>query len=134
MKNFIKINVIFLTIFVIFPITSFAKDQILPLPKPNVSEEVKKVTSEKKNIYPKQKPKMKSDNKTTEGPADDPGLADNKKEEVFIYPKKKPVLVQKKVDKVAPKSSILSKRDFKIAISTFQAIDKKKMENSTKII
>ena len=133
MKNFIKINVIFLTIFVIFPIKSHAKDRILPLPKPNVSEEVKKITSEKKNIYPKHKPKMKSEDKTTEAPAVDPELADNKKEEVFIYPKKKPVLVQKKVDKVATKSSILSKRDFKIAISAFQAIDKKKWKTALKL-
>ena len=55
MKNFIKICVTFLTIFLIFPITSLAKDQILPLPKPNVSDDVKKTTADKKNIYPKKK-------------------------------------------------------------------------------
>ena len=109
MKNFIIINVIFLTIFVIFPNTSLAKDEILPLPKPIASEEVKKITSDKKNIYPKKKPKTGSDDKTTEAQADDPQLVDTK-EEVFIYPKKKPILVQKKVDKVARKSSILSNK------------------------
>ena len=59
MKNFIKICVTFLTIFLIFPITSHAKEQILPLPKPKVSEDIKKTTAEKKNIYPQKKPKMK---------------------------------------------------------------------------
>jgi len=130
MKNFIKINVIFLTISVILPITSLAKDQILPLPKPNVSHEVKKITSEKKNIYPKQKPKVKSDNDETEIPKDDSQLADSEKDEIFIYPKKKPILVQKKIDKIVRKSTILSKRDFKIAISAFEAIDKKKWKKA----
>ena len=133
MKNFIKINVIFLAIFVILPISSLAKDQILPLPKPNVSQEIKKITSEKKNIYPKQKPKLKSDSQETEVPIDDSQIVDSDKDEIFIYPKKKPVLVQKKVDKIAPKSSILSKRDFKIAISTFEAIDKKKWKTALKL-
>ena len=126
MNNFIKISVTFLTIFVIFPITSLAKEQILPLPKPNVSADIKKTTAEKKNIYPKQKPKTKSDSEETKVPIDDSQIADSKKDEVFIYPKKKPIIVQKKVDKIARKSSILSKRDFKIAISAFEAIDKKK--------
>ena len=44
MKNFIKINVIFLTIFAIFSSTSLAADRILPIPKPTVEEEVKKIT------------------------------------------------------------------------------------------
>ena len=60
------------------------------------TSKIKKITSEKKNIYPKQKPKTKSDSEETKVPIDDSQIADSKKDEVFIYPKKKPVLVQKK--------------------------------------
>ena len=125
MKNFIKISVTFLTIFVIFPITSLAKEQILPLPKPSVTEDIKKTTAEKKNIYPKKKPKTKNEDKETESVKDDTQITDTEKEETFIYPKKKPILVQKKISKIVPKSSFLSKKDFKIAIKAFEAIDKK---------
>ena len=66
MKNFIKINVIFLTIFAIFSSTSLAADRILPIPKPNVEEEVKKTTAKKKEIYPKKKPVAKKEEKEIE--------------------------------------------------------------------
>ena len=59
MKNFIKINVIFLTIFAIFSSTSLAADRILPIPKPGVEEEVKKTTAKKKEIYPKKNARNK---------------------------------------------------------------------------
>ena len=66
MKNFIKIYVIFLTIFAIFSSTSLAADRILPIPKPTVEEEVKKTTARKKEIYPKKKPVSKEDEKVIE--------------------------------------------------------------------
>ena len=116
MKNFIKISVTFLTISLIFPITSLAKEQILPLPKPKVSADIKKTTEEKKNIYPKEKPKQKNEDEETETVQDDIQLKNTEQEESFIYPKKKPIIVQKKVAKIVPKSSILSKKDFGIAI------------------
>ena len=96
MKNFIKISLTFLTIFVIFPITSLAKDQILPLPKPNVSEEIKKTTEKKKNIYPKEKPKTKSKNEDIQISNEDIQIQDSEKEEAFIYPKKKTYFSSKK--------------------------------------
>ena len=133
MNNFIKISVTFLTIFVIFPITSLAKEQILPLPKPNVSADIKKTTAEKKNIYPKKKPKKKSEDIETESKSEDVQIADSEKDETFIYPKKKPIIVQKKISKIVPKSTLLSKKDFKIAISAFEAIDKKKWKTALKI-
>ena len=68
MKNFIKISVIFLTIFLIFPISSLAKVQILPLPKPVVADDIKETTKKKKNIYPKKKPDSKSEEKETDTP------------------------------------------------------------------
>ena len=43
MKIFIKISVIFLTIFTIFSSSSSAADRILPIPKPTVEEEVKEI-------------------------------------------------------------------------------------------
>jgi len=45
MKIFIKISVIFLTIFAIYSSPSSAADRILPIPKPIVEEEVKKTTA-----------------------------------------------------------------------------------------
>ncbi len=65
MKNFIKTSVFFLAIIVIFPLTSLAADRILPLPKPTVEESVKKITADKKNVYPEPKPKIKSEKKQT---------------------------------------------------------------------
>ena len=47
MKIFIKISVIFLTIFTIFSSSSSAADRILTIPKPTVEEEVKEITAKK---------------------------------------------------------------------------------------
>ena len=136
MKIFIKISVIFLTIFTIFSSSSSAADRILPIPKPTVEEEVKKTTAKKKEIYPKKKPITKNEEKEIEQSQEVVESIDKEKEESFIYPKKKPVIVQvqKKVDKAVYKSEILSKKDLKIAIAAFKSIEKKKMENCIKII
>ena len=56
MNKLIKYNVIFLVIFIIFGSKLHAGSNILPLPKPSVSEEVKVKTAKKKEIYPKKKP------------------------------------------------------------------------------
>tara|TARA_B100000959_G_scaffold272680_1_gene322325 strand:+ start:21 stop:2249 length:2229 start_codon:yes stop_codon:yes gene_type:complete len=133
MKNFIKISVFFLAIIVIFPLTSLAADRILPLPKPTVEESVKKITADKKNVYPEPKPKIKSEKKQTETTEEIIISADSENKKSFIYPKKKPVVVQKKINKVVPKSTILSKKDFKNAISAFEAIDKKKWKTALKL-
>ena len=66
MRIFIKISVTFLTIFVIFSFPSRAADRILPIPKPPVEEQVKKTTAKKKEIYPKQKPVIKKEEKEIE--------------------------------------------------------------------
>ena len=66
MKIFIKISVIFLTIFTIFSSSSSAADRILPIPKPIVEEEVKEITAKKKEIYPKKKPITKKEEKEIE--------------------------------------------------------------------
>jgi len=135
MKNFIKINVIFLTIFAIFSSTSLAADRILPIPKPTVEEEVKKITAKKKEIYPKKKPVTKKEEKEIEQAQEVVESIDEEKEQSFIYPKKKPVIVQaqKKVEKPVHKSEILSKKDFKIAIAAFKSIEKKKWKTALKL-
>jgi len=53
--------------------------------------------------------------------------------EVYIYPQKKPLIFQKKVDKAVTKSTILSKKDFKIANAVFKAVDKKKWQTAIKL-
>ena len=120
----------------IFSFPSRAADRILPIPKPPVEEQVKKTTAKKKEIYPKQKPVIKKEEKEIEQVQEVVESLDEEKKESFIYPKKKPIIVQvqKKVDKTVYKSAILSKKDFKIAIAAFKSIEKKKWKNCIKII
>ena len=122
MKNLITIKTIILGLFVIISSQSMAATLILPQTKPKVEEEIAKSVLKKKHIYPQKKPKTKKEEKIT--------ATEEKKEDSkdkFIYPLKKPVTVQfkKKIDKALVKSSILSKKDFKIAVSAFEYIDKK---------
>ena len=49
-----------------------------------------------------------------------------------IYPEKKPITFEKKIDKTVVKSSILTKKDFSIAKAAFNAIDKKKWQTDSK--
>ena len=60
MKNLIKLNVIFLGVFIIFSSKSMTAEVILPLPKPTVDQETKITTAKKKEIYPKKKPRSKA--------------------------------------------------------------------------
>ena len=132
MKNIIKINLIFLVIFIIFSSKSIAADNILPLPKPTLDKETTEIIAKKKLIYPRKKPDEEKEEILTESTEKEEEVSEDIKEEVFIYPKKKPILVQKKVDKTVAKSEILSKKDFIIAKKTFEHIDKKKMANCIK--
>ena len=124
MKNLIKLNVIFLGFFIIFSSKSMTAEVILPLPKPTIDKETKKIIAKRKHIYPKKK-RGKENEETL--------IQSSEKEEAFIYPQKKPIIVQKKISKIVPKSSLLSKKDFKIAISVFEAIDKKKWQTAIKL-
>ena len=130
MKNLIKHNLILLA-FIIFSSQSIAADRILPLPKPVVDQETKSITAKKKEIYPKKKPELKTI--VAEETQDVTVAIQETKEEVFIYPEKKPLIFKKKVDKAVAKSTIFSKKDFKIAKATFKAIDKRKWKNAIKI-
>ena len=96
MKNIIKINVIFLVISIIFSAQSIAADNILPLPKPTVDKETKEIIAKKKLIYPRKKPDEQKEEIITESTEKEEDVSEDIKEEVFIYPEKKPILVQKK--------------------------------------
>jgi len=133
MKYLVNLKVIFLIFSVILTSKAIAADQILPAAKPVPDKEIKIKTEQKKIIYPEKKPAEKKE-KTEPAETKKIVEVDEKtKEEIFIYPEEKPITVQKKVDKVLVKSTVLSKKDFKIAKSTFQAIDKKKWQTAMKL-
>ena len=132
MSNLIKQKVILLVFSIFFISESVAAERILPIPKPTVDQEIKSKVERKKYIYPQKKPdleKKKTEIKTVEETAES---IEETGEEIFIYPKKKPLVVKKIADKAVPKSAILSKSDFKIAKSAFAAIDKKKWKTAIK--
>ena len=114
-----KHKVIFLIVFTLFSNHSIAAQKILPLSKPTVDASVKKSTEQKKAIYPKKKPQIKSKEKKQEIQSEIVKINDDTKEKIFVYPKKKPVLVKKKVIKEAKKSKVFSKKDFQIAKVAF---------------
>ena len=130
MKRLLKYKIISLIFFSIFISNAIAVDTILPISRPNPDKETVEITQKRKYILPKERPiSLKIESEIIENPA----TLENKEEQVQIYPKKKPVLVQKRVDKVIPKSSILSKKDFAIAKKVFAAIDNKKWQTAIKL-
>ena len=133
MQNFNISKVLLLIFFIILPIKYVEAANILPLPKPTVEQETKKRVDDKNTIYPKKKPssEVKKDENTQTQEIQN--VQSDTEQNKFIYPKKKPLIVKKQVDKAVSKSLILSKKDFKIAKSVFQAIDKKKWQTATKL-
>ena len=131
MKKLVKLKVILLAFIIIFTSKSLSADLILPLPKPAVDQEIKIKTAKKKEIYPQKKPETKIKQITSE---EEISKIEEKFEgEIAIYPQKKPVIVKKVIDKAVAKSKVLSKKDFKLAKSTFAAIDKKKWKTALKL-
>ena len=123
---------VILLIFLIFLATkAYAADRILPLPKPGVDQETKIQSAKKKIIYPLKKPITKDEEKEIVTQQED--VITNVAEDIKIYPKKKPLIVTKKVDKVIAKSKVFSKKDFKIAKNTFDAIEKNKWKKALKL-
>ncbi len=132
MRNLIKLKAIFLIFFIIFASQSIAADLILPKSKPVVDVETKDRVTKKKRILPQKKPSSQkqilvdeSDKEITV--SDELGI------ETKIYPKKKPIVIKQKIDKAVSKSTILSKKDFKLAKAAFDAIEKKKWQTALKI-
>ena len=134
MYNFIKHKVFILTFFMFFSGHSIGADNILPLSKPTVDKEIKKITAKKKIIYPEKKPSLiKIKEKAVL--KEEKNVSDEiVKKEVFILPKQKPVIFEKKVDKANIKSNILSKKDYKLAKAIFDAIDKDRWKSAKKLV
>ena len=132
MINFLKLKVFLLVFCLLFAFQAIAADRILPIAKPSVDEDVKKRTSKKKQIYPQKKPQKVGELEIETSQETIEEIVETK-EEVVIYPEKKPLVFKKKIDKAVAKSEILSKKDFKIAKSAFEAIDKKKWQTALKI-
>ena len=127
MKYLIKLKVILLAFSITFASLANAADAIFPKPKPKPDKETTIKTSKKKIIYPIKRPEKKiiiTEKNLTE---------DKSKDEVFIYPQKKPIIYKKEPSKALKKSTILSKRDFKIAKTAFQAIEKNKWKRAIKL-
>ena len=133
MKNLLKLKVIFLVFSIIFASQAIAADRILPLPKPIPDKETKIQIAKKKTIYPKKKPALKKEKVQVVESKEITEIADETKEEIYIYPVKKPLVFQKKVDKAVVKSTILTKNDFKIAKDAFKAIEKRKWNTAIKL-
>jgi soluble lytic murein transglycosylase len=133
MKKLFKHKVLFLVFAIILTVNSLAADKILPKSKPKPDKEIVIKIKEKKHIYPQKKPISKNEiAETNESEKPEINIEDDKNE-VAIYPKKKPIIFKKTVDKAVRQSTILSKKDFEIAKSAFQAIDKKKWKTALKI-
>tara|TARA_Y100000590_G_scaffold467028_1_gene644381 strand:+ start:55 stop:2283 length:2229 start_codon:yes stop_codon:yes gene_type:complete len=132
MMNLVKLKVILLAFIIVFTTSAFAADKILPLPKPTIDEHIKIKIAKKKEIYPQKKPTEKKEQEVVDTSSEVGETKEDSKEEAFIYPEKKPLIVKKKIDKAAIKSEILSKRDFKIAKSAFEFVDKKKWQSALK--
>ena len=133
MNNLNTHKVILVAIFMFISTNCIAKDRILPIPKPQVDQETKRITEKKKEIYPEKKPQEKKEVNKNLVVLQDQEIEENTKKKVFIYPEKKPIVVKKKIEKTVAKSSILPKKDFAVAKAVFQAIDNKKWETALKL-
>jgi len=133
MKNLIKHKAVFLSILMFFSSQSIAGEQILPVPRPEASKEIKKIVKKSKEIYPKAKPQTKKEIKNLEVNNEVAEEANQGKNETIIYPQKKPVLVKKVIEKKIVKSEVLSKKDFKIAKLAFEAVKNKKWQTAIKL-
>ena len=96
MKNLVKLKVILLAFIIVFATNSIRADEILPLPKPLIEEDIKIKTAKKKEIYPKKKPIEKKEEKKIDTSLEIVESADSSKEQTVIYPEKKPLIVKKK--------------------------------------
>ena len=133
MNNLIKHKLIFITILCFFATQSLAGDKIIPAPKPTVDTEIKKKVADKKILYPQKKPINKVKDKLTEKIEKEIEISKEETIVEIIYPQKKPIIFKKKIDKIVKKSDILSKRDFNLAKSAFEAIGKRKWKNALNI-
>ena len=133
MKNLLKLKVIFLIFSIFFTSQTIAADRILPLPKPIPDSETKAKVSKKKEIYPRKKPTLKKEETLVTESDQILEIDEESDVEIYIYPQKKALIFQKKIDNTAAKSAILSKKDFKIAKAAFKAVHEKKWQTAIKL-
>ena len=134
MKYLLIHIVFFLGISVFFSSNKLIASEILPLAKPKVDLETKITVEKKKIIYPEKKPSQKKDTGVSDENVEAVvEILTNEDKEIFIFPAKKPIIFKAKVDKSVQKSSVVSKKDFKIAKAAFKAIDKNKWTSALKI-
>ena len=133
MKNRFKLNVIILISSIFLTSQTVAADRILPIPKPTVDQEAKEKTAKKKEIYPQKRQTKETEKIPTEEIKITAETLEESTESKIIYPQKKPITFQKKIDKAVAKSTILSRRDFKIAKDAFKAVKKKKWQTAIKL-
>ena len=131
-KNFFDLSLLILAFSMICLTEVYADNKILPKSKPQIDQETKEKISKKKEIYPQKKPLSKIETKQTETLTETTPNEDKLKKKTSIYPVKKPIVVTKKIDKAVAKSNILSKKDFALAKSIFESIDKKKWQTAIK--
>ena len=133
MKKLATHKVIFVTLFMFICTESIGANPILPLSRPSIDKETKKKLANDKNIYPESKPYLKKEKLKSNTDQEIVEIQTIKKNEAFIYPKNKPIVIKKIVKKIIKKSSVLSQRDFDLVKSAFDAIDKKKWQTALKI-
>jgi len=134
MKYYIKHSTGFLALLFIFLSNAEAADLILPLPKPTVDKEIRILVKNKKNIYPQKRPlTIKTKNLTSDKTDQIEEVKKTEsKENIFIYPKKKPIVIKKTLDKAVTNSTVFSKKDFKIAKNVFSEIKNNKWQTALK--
>jgi len=133
MNNLNTHKVILVAIFMFISTNCIAGDRILPIPKPQVDKETKRITEKKKEIYPQKKPQEQKEVNKVDEIIQDQKIETNTEKKAFIYPEKKPIIVKKKIEKSVVKSLILPKKDFLVAKEVFQSIDNKKWEAALKL-
>jgi len=132
MKKLFKHKVLFLVFTIILTVNSVAAEKILPKPKPEPDKEIVTIVKQKKHIYPQKKPILKEEQVEMTKTETAGEVVKNIEKKVTIYPEKKPIVFKKKLNKPSLKSTILSKKDFRIAKSAFESIKKKKWKAALK--
>ena len=108
--------------------------KIIPLKKPDLSDEIKKEKISKNIIKPKKKPVNKSEQKKiikTQKkepllPKSKPTIVkkEPKKIDGVIIPKSKPLIAKKEIDKIKEKSQYFRQRDFQLAKLAIRHMEK----------
>ena len=110
---------------------AYAKENILPKSRPSDVKKIEKKVIKKEVVLPKKKPGQKKIVEEKEEIV----KTDDAVEESVVLPQKKPLLFKSsKAQKVeVTKSKVFSKKDFRLAKKSFEAIKKKKWQTAIKL-